>query len=78
MTRDFDAAHSRHLDVEQEHLRTARRRTLECLQAIRRLAVQNIRERLALFFDAEARMETTVQDGRYRVEIEMPYRAARA
>ena len=38
-----------------------------------RMALDNIRERLALFFDAEARMETRVDAGRYRVEIEMPY-----
>jgi two-component system sensor histidine kinase AlgZ len=39
-----------------------------------RMALDNIRERLALFFDAEARIETRAADGRYRVEIEMPYR----
>jgi len=39
-----------------------------------RLAIENIRERLALFFDAEARMETTILNGRYRVEIEIPYK----
>jgi two-component system, LytTR family, sensor histidine kinase AlgZ len=39
-----------------------------------RMALDNIRERLALFFDAEARIETQAADGRYRVEIEMPYR----
>jgi two-component system, LytTR family, sensor histidine kinase AlgZ len=38
-----------------------------------RMALDNIRERLALFFDAEARMDTRVHAGRYRVEIEMPY-----
>ena len=38
-----------------------------------RIALDNIRERLALFFDAEARMEARIQGGRYRVEIEMPY-----
>jgi two-component system sensor histidine kinase AlgZ len=38
-----------------------------------RMALDNVRERLALFFDAEARMETRVDAGRYRVEIEMPY-----
>jgi two-component system sensor histidine kinase AlgZ len=43
-----------------------------------RMALDNIRERLALFFDAEARLETRAVDGRYRVEIEIPYRAARA
>ena len=39
-----------------------------------RMALNNIRERLALFFDAEARLETKIADGRYRVEIEIPYR----
>jgi len=38
-----------------------------------RMAFDNIRERLALFFDAEARVETRVDAGRYCVEIEMPY-----
>jgi two-component system sensor histidine kinase AlgZ len=43
-----------------------------------RMALENIRERLALFFDAEARIRTSANGERYRVEIEMPYRAARA
>src|SRR5712692_9788575 len=43
-----------------------------------RMALENIRERLALFFDAEARIETSSHGNRYRVEIEMPYRAAQA
>jgi two-component system sensor histidine kinase AlgZ len=43
-----------------------------------RMALDNIRERLALFFDAEARIETSSNGKRYRVEIEMPYRAGRA
>lgn len=38
-----------------------------------RMALDNIRERLALFFDAEARMDTRADGGRYRVEIDMPY-----
>ena len=41
-----------------------------------RMALENIRERLALFFDAEARIETDANGERYRVEIEIPYRAA--
>jgi two-component system sensor histidine kinase AlgZ len=41
-----------------------------------RMALENIRERLQLFFDAEARVETRVTGARYVVEIEMPYRAA--
>ena len=39
-----------------------------------RMALDNIRERLALFFDAEARLETRASGGRYSVEIEIPYR----
>jgi two-component system, LytTR family, sensor histidine kinase AlgZ len=41
-----------------------------------RMALENIRERLALFFDAEARIETSTPGDRYRVEIEIPYRVA--
>ena len=40
-----------------------------------RMALDNIRERLMLFFDAEARLESRVEGDRYRVEIEIPYRA---
>ena len=39
------------------------------------MALENIRERLMLFFDAEARIESRVRDARYEVEIEIPYRA---
>jgi two-component system, LytTR family, sensor histidine kinase AlgZ len=39
-----------------------------------RMALDNIRERLALFFDAEARIESWACGERYCVEIEMPYR----
>jgi two-component system, LytTR family, sensor histidine kinase AlgZ len=38
------------------------------------MALDNIRERLMLFFDADARLETGERDGRYRVELDMPYR----
>jgi two-component system sensor histidine kinase AlgZ len=41
-----------------------------------RMALENIRERLALFFDAEARMEATRRGSRYSVELELPYRHA--
>ena len=41
-----------------------------------RMALENIRERLALFFDAEAKIDTRAEGGRYRVEIEIPYRTA--
>ena len=43
-----------------------------------RMALENIRERLALFFDAEARIQTSADGRRYRVEIEMPYKSERA
>ena len=40
------------------------------------MAQENIRERLQLFFDAEARFATRIAGGRYQVEVEIPYRAA--
>ena len=43
-----------------------------------RMALENIRERLRLFFDAEATLESRIEDGRYRVEIEIPYRSGGA
>ena len=45
----------------------------EAERAGNRMAQDNIRERLALFFDAEARMDARADGGRYRVEIDMPY-----
>jgi len=42
-----------------------------------RMALENIRERLALFFDAEAHIATQANGNRYRVDIEMPYRTSR-
>jgi two-component system sensor histidine kinase AlgZ len=42
-----------------------------------RMALANIRERLMLFFDAEARLESRVEGARYLVEIEIPYRTGR-
>jgi two-component system, LytTR family, sensor histidine kinase AlgZ len=44
------------------------------LHAGNRIALDNIRERLQLFFDLEARLETAVGDGRYRVTIRLPFR----
>ena len=38
------------------------------------MALDNIRERLMLFFDAEARLESRVEGSRYCVEIDIPYR----
>ena len=45
----------------------------EVQRAGNRMALDNIRERLQLFFDAEARITIKAADGRYRVEIEIPY-----
>ena len=56
-----------HAVIENPYIEAEQRR------AGNRMALDNVRERLALFFDAEARMETRVDAGRYRVEIEMPY-----
>jgi two-component system sensor histidine kinase AlgZ len=39
-----------------------------------RMALGNIRERLALHFDDEGRLETQVRDGAYQVHIRIPYR----
>lgn len=43
-----------------------------------RMALDNIRERLMLYFDAEARLESRVEGARYLVEIEIPYRSGPA
>jgi two-component system sensor histidine kinase AlgZ len=41
-----------------------------------RMALDNLRERLLLFYDLEARLDTGVADGRYRVRIDLPARHA--
>jgi two-component system sensor histidine kinase AlgZ len=46
----------------------------EVQRAGNRMALANIRERLQLFFDAEAKITVQADGGRYRVEIEIPYR----
>jgi two-component system, LytTR family, sensor histidine kinase AlgZ len=43
-----------------------------------RMALENIRERLQLFFDIEARIDMRVAGDRYVVEVAMPYRPAKA
>jgi two-component system sensor histidine kinase AlgZ len=43
-------------------------------QAGNRMALENIRERLMLFFDLEAGLQTDCSDGRHRVSIHLPYR----
>ncbi len=42
------------------------------------MALDNIRERLALHFDAEASLESRVTRDSYEVHIRMPYRTAEA
>jgi two-component system, LytTR family, sensor histidine kinase AlgZ len=42
------------------------------------MALDNIRERLMLFFDDEARLDARVEGARYQVDIDIPYRAGRA
>ncbi len=39
-----------------------------------RMALDNIRERLMLFFDLEARLDTERKDGQFCADIRMPYR----
>jgi two-component system sensor histidine kinase AlgZ len=43
-----------------------------------RMALANIRERLMLFFDLEARIDTSVVGGEYRLRIRLPYRRREA
>lgn len=40
------------------------------------MALDNLRERLMLFYDLEARLDTETADGRYRVRIDLPKRSA--
>ena len=39
------------------------------------MALDNLRERLMLFFDLEAQLEAGERDGLYRVRIRFPYRS---
>ena len=41
-----------------------------------RMALDNLRERLMLFYDLEARLESKVVDGRYCVRVDLPMRSA--
>ena len=43
-----------------------------------KMAVDNVRERLALHFDAEASLSARVSTGAYEVHIRMPYRNAQS
>ncbi len=40
------------------------------------MALENLRERLMLFYDLEARLDTGIDAGRYRVRIDLPTRRA--
>ena len=61
-----------HAVIENPYIESEQRR------AGNRMALDNIRERLALFFDAEAKLEARPVGSRFRIDIEMPYRAAKA
>ena len=61
-----------HVVIENPYIEAEQRR------AGNRMALDNVRERLALFFDAEARLDARVLGERYRIDIGIPYRAARA
>jgi len=50
----------------------------ESARAGNRLALGNIRERLALHFDAEAEMTTRLDEGEFTVRIRLPYKHERA
>lgn len=41
-----------------------------------RMALENLRERLMLFYDLEARLEVAQADGRYRVRVDLPRRTS--
>jgi two-component system sensor histidine kinase AlgZ len=41
-----------------------------------RMALENIRERLMLFYDLEARLETEARDGVFHVTIQLPYQSS--
>ena len=43
-----------------------------------KMALNNIRERLQLHYDAEATMRSEVKDGTYKVTIRVPYITAPA
>lgn len=40
------------------------------------MALANLRERLMLYYDLEARLDCTVRDGRYCVRVDLPHRSA--
>lgn len=40
-----------------------------------RMALENLRERLMLFYDLEARLDTDMADNRFRVRVDLPRRA---
>lgn len=48
--------------------------SVEAFASGNHLALDNLRERLMLFFDLEASLSTEKADGRFRVKIRLPYR----
>jgi two-component system sensor histidine kinase AlgZ len=60
-----------HAVIENPYIEAEQRR------AGNRMALDNVRERLALFFDAEAKIDARPVGERFRIDIEIPYRAAR-
>ena len=54
------------------------RRTAAATTRGNKMALANIRERLALHFDAEASLESRVAEDAYEVHIRMPYRTGSA
>jgi two-component system, LytTR family, sensor histidine kinase AlgZ len=61
-----------HASIENPYIEEQQKR------AGNRMALDNVRERLALFFDAEARLDARRVGERFRIDIEMPYRPARS
>jgi two-component system sensor histidine kinase AlgZ len=59
-----------HIDIANPFFHTGRH------HAGSRMALDNIRERLMLFFDLEASLDTAAENGEYRVKIRLPYRTA--
>jgi two-component system sensor histidine kinase AlgZ len=41
------------------------------------MALSNVRERLMLLYDMEAELKTGIEDGRFRLQLEFPYRKER-
>jgi len=68
------ARHGRELRIEVDNPAAAQ----GAHHAGNRMALDNIRERLMLFHDLEARLEIDEADGRYRVRIRLPWKTENA